>query len=98
MPMSWGARGGFTATFEHGVLDATSTMGFDGKPSGTVIAYTPDGPRELQLSPSDQYTAMIEHVMDVLHGRAENQIAPDSVLDALQLTLDIEHKVNATPR
>lgn len=34
MPMAWGARGGYTATFTHGVLDATSTMGFDGKPPG----------------------------------------------------------------
>ncbi|WP_370417646.1 Gfo/Idh/MocA family protein [Streptomyces sp. QH1-20] len=97
MPMSWGARGGYTATFEHGVLDATSTMGFDGKPSGTVTAYTADGPRVLELPDADQYTAMIGHVMDVLRGGAENQIAPDSVLDALTLTLDIERKAN-TPR
>ncbi|GAA0442152.1 Gfo/Idh/MocA family protein [Streptomyces stramineus] len=94
MPMPWGARGGYTATFEHGVLDATSTMGFDGKPSGTVTAYTADGPRELDLPAADQYTAMIDHVLDVLRGGAENRIAPDSVLDALTLTLDVERKVN----
>ncbi|MEU9235953.1 Gfo/Idh/MocA family protein [Streptomyces subrutilus] len=94
MPMSWGARGGYTATFEHGLLDAASTMGFDGRPSGTVTAYTADGPRELDLPPADQYTAVIDHVMAVLRGEAENEIGPDSVLDALRLTLDIDRRVN----
>ncbi|MGW7271899.1 Gfo/Idh/MocA family protein [Streptomyces sp. NPDC054864] len=96
MPKAWGARGGYTATFQHGVLDATSTMGFDGKPSGTVTAYTADGPRELDLPSADQYTDMIEHVMAVLGGQAENQISPGSVLQALQLTLDIDQRVNRT--
>ena len=44
MPMSWGARGGYTATFEGGVLDAASTMGFDGKRTGAVTAYTAEPP------------------------------------------------------
>ncbi|WP_306324556.1 Gfo/Idh/MocA family protein [Streptomyces venezuelae] len=96
MPMAWGVRGGYTATFEHGVLDATSTMGFDGKPTGTVTAYTQDGPRELDLPTADQYTAMIDHVLAVLHGQDENQIGPDTVLAALRLTLDIEQRVNGT--
>ncbi|MFW5418010.1 Gfo/Idh/MocA family oxidoreductase [Nocardiopsis sp. CNT-189] len=94
MPKAWGARGGYTATFEHGVLDAASTMGFDGKPSGIVTAYTADGPHSLDLPPADQYTAMIGHVLDVLRGEAENRIAPDSVLDALRLTLDLDRQVS----
>ncbi|KAA6223360.1 gfo/Idh/MocA family oxidoreductase [Streptomyces albofaciens JCM 4342] len=94
MPQAWGARGGYTATFEHGVLDATSTMGFDGRPTGTVTAYTAEGAHELQLPAADQYTAMIGHVLDVVRGEADNQIAPASVLDALQLTLDLDRKVN----
>ncbi|MGI5341449.1 Gfo/Idh/MocA family protein [Streptomyces sp. CA-181903] len=94
MPKPWGARGGYTATFEGGVLDAASTMGFDGKPTGTVTACTADGARELPLPPADQYTAMIGHVLDVLRGEAENRIAPDSVLDALRLTLDVDREVN----
>jgi UDP-N-acetylglucosamine 3-dehydrogenase len=93
MPMSWGARGGYTATFDNGVLDATSTMGFDGEPTGTVTAYTADGARELELPPADQYTAMIDHVLAVLRGEADNQITPASTLDALTLTLDIDHAV-----
>ncbi|MFF9900968.1 Gfo/Idh/MocA family protein [Streptomyces longispororuber] len=95
MPKTWGARGGYTASFEHGILDTSSTMGFDGKPTGTLTAYTTDGARELALPPADQYTAMISHVMDVLAGKAENRIAPHSVLDALQLTLDLDQKVNS---
>ncbi|GAA2587789.1 Gfo/Idh/MocA family oxidoreductase [Actinomadura fulvescens] len=94
MPMSWGARGGYTASFENGVLDASSAMGFDGKPTGGVTAYTADGARELELPPADQYTAMIDHVLAVLRGEADNQIGPASALDALTLTLDIDAKVN----
>ncbi|MWA08367.1 Gfo/Idh/MocA family protein [Streptomyces sp. BA2] len=94
MPQAWGARGGYTATFEHGVLDATSTMGFDGKPSGTVTAYTAEGAHDLQLPAADQYTAMIGHVLEVVRGEEDNQIAPASVLDALQLTLDLDRQVN----
>jgi predicted dehydrogenase len=96
MPMSWGARGGYTATFTHGVLESTSTMGFDGKPTGTVTAYTTDDVRELQLKPADQYAAMIDHVLAVLHGETDNQITSASTLDALQLTLDIDQNVNGT--
>jgi hypothetical protein len=32
--------------------------------------------------------------LPVLHGDADNQITPASTLDALKLTLDIDHKVN----
>lgn len=96
MPMSWGARGGYTATFERGVLYAVSTMGFDGKPTGSVTAYTADAPRELNLPPADQYTEMIDHVLAVLLDEADNEITPASTLDALKLTLDIEQYVNGT--
>ncbi|MEU9027042.1 hypothetical protein AB0D46_05810 [Streptomyces sp. NPDC048383] len=37
---------------------------------------------------------MIDHVLAVLRGDAENQIGPDSVLDTLRLTLDIDQRVN----
>jgi UDP-N-acetylglucosamine 3-dehydrogenase len=96
MPMSWGARGGYTATFTDGVLEATSTMGFDGKPTGTVTGYTTHGVHDLQLPPANQYTAMIDHVLAVLRGEADNQITPASTLDALKLTLDIDQRINGT--
>lgn len=94
MPMSWGARGGYTATFERGVLDVSSTMGFDGRPTGAVTAYTAEGARELELPPADQHAAMIDHVLAVLGGEATNQLTPASTLDALTLTLDIDRRVN----
>ncbi|MGG7569436.1 Gfo/Idh/MocA family protein [Streptomyces sirii] len=94
MPMSWGARGGYTATFSDGVLEAASSMGFDGKPTGTVTAYTAAGTCELDLPPADQYTAMIDHVLACLRDEVANEIAPATALDALQLTLDIDQQVN----
>jgi hypothetical protein len=36
---------------------------------------------------------MIDHVLAVLRGEADNQITPASTLDALTLTLDIDHAV-----
>ena len=71
-------------------------MGFDGKPTGAVTAYTADGARELDPPPANQYTAMIDHVLAVLRGEADNQITAASTLDALKLTLDIDQKVNGT--
>lgn len=94
MPMPWGARGGFTATFEGGVLHAEATMGFDGKPTGTVTAYTADGATELDLAPADQYAAMIDHVLAVLRDETSNQLTAASTLDALALTVDIDRRVN----
>jgi hypothetical protein len=37
---------------------------------------------------------VIDHVLDCLDGRAGNQITPASVLNSLQLTLDIHHQLN----
>ncbi|MGD3111502.1 Gfo/Idh/MocA family protein [Streptomyces sp. YGL11-2] len=96
MPMAWGARGGYTATFSEGVLESVSTMGFDGRPSGTVTAYTAGGVGELEVEPADQYATMIDHVLACLRGEAVNEIAPASVLDALQLTLDVEQQINGS--
>ncbi|MFI1680482.1 Gfo/Idh/MocA family protein [Streptomyces sp. NPDC020607] len=95
-PMAWGARTGYTATFSEGVLESVSTMGYDGRPSGAVTVYTADGGREVELEPADQYAAMIDHVLACLRDEAENEIAPASVLDALQLTLDVDRRVNGS--
>lgn len=60
-----------------------------------MTAYTADGARELGLPPADQYVAMIDHVLAVLHGEATNEITPASTLPALQLTLDIDQAVRS---
>ncbi|MBF6333389.1 Gfo/Idh/MocA family protein [Nocardia transvalensis] len=95
MPMPWGARGGYTATFDCGVLESTSTIGSDGTTEARVTAYTPDGVHQLDLPAADQYTAMIDHVLACLRGEADNRIGPDTVLDTLRLTLDIDRAVRA---
>ncbi|MFJ6697966.1 Gfo/Idh/MocA family protein [Streptomyces sp. NPDC091272] len=93
-PMPWGGRGGWTAAFTDGVLESVSTMGYDGKPVTTLTACTADGTREVDLEPADQYTAMINHVLAVLAGEADNLITPAGALEALELTLRVHHQVN----
>ncbi|WAL99452.1 hypothetical protein [Streptomyces sp. Je 1-369] len=61
-----------------------------------MTVYTADGVREVELEPADQYAAMIDHVLACLRGEAENEIAPASVLDALQLTLDVDRRGNGS--
>ncbi|MEU7202568.1 Gfo/Idh/MocA family oxidoreductase [Streptomyces sp. NPDC045470] len=92
-PMPWGGRGGYTAAFTDGVLESVGTMGYDGKPTATLTAYTNDGAHEVELPPADQYTAMIDHVLAVLRGEADNRITPASALDALKLTLRVDQQV-----
>lgn len=94
LPMSWGARGGYRAVFENGVLNNAFTMGFDGKADGTVTAYTDESATELELPADDQYTAMVAHVLDCVNGKAANMIGPDTVLDSLEVTLRIDRAVN----
>ncbi|MGK5632141.1 Gfo/Idh/MocA family protein [Streptomyces sp. URMC 123] len=93
-PMPWGGRGGYTAAFTDGVLESTSTMGHDGRPTATLTAWTGDGAREVELPQADQYAAMIDHVLAVLRGEADNRITPAGALDALRLTLRVDHQVN----
>ncbi|KZM74744.1 Gfo/Idh/MocA family protein [Nocardia terpenica] len=94
MPMPYGSRGGYRATFTDGVLDAAFTQGFDGKPTATVTTYTSKGEETTQLPAADPYSAMIDHVLACLHGRATNRIGPDTVLGTLAVTLDIDAIVN----
>ncbi|MFH8344011.1 Gfo/Idh/MocA family protein [Streptomyces sp. NPDC018045] len=93
-PMPWGGRGGYTAAFTDGVLESVFTMGYDGKPTTTLTACTSDGAHEVELPPADQYTAMIDHVLAVLRGEADNRITPAGALDALHLTLRIDQQVD----
>jgi hypothetical protein len=39
------------------------------------------------------YAAMIDHVLACLTSRAENRIEPASALPALELTLDVHHRL-----
>jgi hypothetical protein len=88
------AAGGYRATFTGAVLEYAYTAGFTGQPSApTLVEHTERGRRDLELPTVDTYAAAaINHVLDCLHGRATNHIAPASVLDTLGLTLDIHYQ------
>jgi predicted dehydrogenase len=89
MRRPYGVRGGYLATFAHAVLESSWTAGWDGRPTGTLTEYTDTGARELDLAPANSYAAVIDHVLDCLAGRATPRLTPASVLDSLQLTLDV---------
>ncbi|RDI42639.1 Gfo/Idh/MocA family protein [Nocardia mexicana] len=94
LPMSYGAQGGYRAVFDDGTLECAFTMGFDGKPASVVSAYTAGGAQRLDIPAADQYSAMIDHVLDCLNGEAANMIGPQTVLDSLDVTLRIDRAVN----
>jgi predicted dehydrogenase len=93
MPRPYGVRGGYLATFDDAVLESTWTAGWDGRPTGTLTEFTDTGARELDLAPANSYAAVIDHVLDCLASRATSRLTPTSVLDSLQLTLDVRTKL-----
>jgi hypothetical protein len=54
--------------------------------------------RNIDLPTIDTYTAVINHVLACLAGNSTSRVAPESVLDSLQLTLDIHDKLTASGR
>lgn len=94
MPQPYGSRGGYRATFTGGVLEHDFAAGFTGKVESPVVhEYTDEGHRELPVEGPDAYTAMIDHVLACLRGEEVNQLAPSTVLDSLQLTLELQEAV-----
>jgi predicted dehydrogenase len=98
MPKSYGLRGGYQAVFTDATLESAWTAGWDGRPTGTLIEYTATGVRDIDLPTIDTYTAVINHVLACLAGNSTSRLAPESVLDSLQLTLDIHDKLTASGR
>src|SRR5215211_1034585 len=92
MPTPYGMRGGYRATFADTVLEYTMRAGFTAQGPSTLTEYTDAGERTLPLSQGSPYAQMIDHVLACLRGDADNRIAPDSALPALQLTLDVHHR------
>lgn len=91
MPRPYGLRGGYRAVFHDAVLESTWTAGYDGRPSTALAEYTEQGRRDIELPTIDAYTAVIDHVIACCQGRATSRLGPASVLDTLQLTLDIHN-------
>jgi predicted dehydrogenase len=98
MPRPYGVRGGYRATFAGAVLESSWTAGWDGRPSGTLTEYTDTGAQDIDLVPADPYAAVIDHVLDCLAGRAVSRLSPATVLDSLQLTLDVRTQLAAAGR
>jgi predicted dehydrogenase len=96
MPQSYGMRGGYRATFTGAVLEHTTQAGYTGQGTSVLAEYTDSGQRTIDLPDSSPYAAMIDHVLACLRGQADSQIDPASVLDALQLTLDVHHRLAHT--
>jgi hypothetical protein len=97
LPKPYGMRGGYRAVFTEGAIESSWTAGYDGRPTGTLTEYTQQGQREVDLPARDAYTAVIDHVIACCQGRDTSRISPASVLDTLQLTLDV-HTALAAPK
>lgn len=97
LPKPYGVRGGYRAVFTDAAIESSWTAGYDGRPTTTLTEYTPQGQRDINLPAGDAYRAVIDHVIACLQGRDTSRISPASVLDTLQLTLDI-HSALARPK
>jgi predicted dehydrogenase len=95
MPKPYGLRGGYLATFESAVLESLWTAGWDGRPTGKLTEYSDTGAHELDLRESNAYAAVIDHVFDCLAGKGSSRLTPASVIDSLQLTLDVRDALTA---
>jgi predicted dehydrogenase len=89
LPKPYGMRGGYRAVFTEGAIESSWTAGYDGRPTTTLTEYTEQGSRELDLPARDAYGAVIDHVLACCQGREASRLSPASVLDTLQLTLDV---------
>lgn len=95
MPTPYGVRGNWRAVFTGGVLESTWTAGYEGRARTELTEYTDHGSRSVALPDVEPYAAVIDHVIACREGRATNRLAPASVLDALELTLDVHHALTA---
>jgi hypothetical protein len=69
-----------------------------GSPTTTLTEYTEQGSREVDLPARDAYAAVIDHVLACCQGRETSRLSPASVLDTLQLTLDVRSALAAPKR
>ena len=94
MPQPYGIRGGWRATFTGAVLEYAISTGFTRHGPSTLIEYTADGERSIDLPDAGPpYAAKIDHVLACLTGRASNLIETASALPALELTLEVHQRL-----
>jgi predicted dehydrogenase len=89
LPKPYGMRGGYRAVFTDAAIESSWTAGWDGRPTTTLTEYTEQGSREVDLPARDAYAAVIDHVLACCQGQETSRLGPASVLDTLQLTLDV---------
>jgi predicted dehydrogenase len=89
LPKPYGMRGGYRAVFTEAAIESDWTAGYDGRPTTTLTEYTQQDQREVDLPARDAYAAVIDHVIACCQGRETSRLSPASVLDTLQLTLDL---------
>jgi predicted dehydrogenase len=95
LPKPYGMRGGYRAVFTNAAIESGWTAGWDGRPTTTLTEYTEQGSREVDLPARDAYAAVVDHVIACCQGQDTSRIGPASVLDTLQLTLDIHTALTA---
>jgi UDP-N-acetylglucosamine 3-dehydrogenase len=95
LPKPYGMRGGYRAVFTEGAIESDWTAGYDGRPTTTLTEHTEEGHREVNLPARDAYAAVIDHVIACCQGREASRLSPASVLDTLQLTLDVRAALTA---
>jgi predicted dehydrogenase len=98
LPKPYGMRGGYWAVFTEAAIESSWTAGWDGRPTTTLIEYTEQGSREVDLPARDAYAAVIDHVLACCQGRDSSRLSPASVLDTLQLTLDVRTALTVAKR
>jgi predicted dehydrogenase len=95
LPKPYGMRGGYRATFTDAAIESDWTAGWDGRPTTTLTEYTEQGQREVDLPARDAYAAVVDHVIACCQGRETSRLSPVSVLDTLQLTLEVRSALAA---
>ena len=93
MPPPYGMRGSWRGTFTGAVLDYAMSAGFTGQGAATLTEHTGAGERAIELPDTSAYTAIIDHVLACLAGHDDNRIEPASALPALELTLNVHHRL-----
>jgi predicted dehydrogenase len=98
LPKPYGMRGGYRAVFTDAAVESSWTAGWDGRPTTTLTEYTEQGSREVDLPARDAYAAVIDHVLACCQGRDTSRLSPASVLDTLQLTVEVRTALTAAKR
>ena len=98
LPKPYGMAGGYRAVFTEAAIESSWNAGYDGRPTTTLTEYTQQGTRAVDLPARDAYTAVIDHVIACCQGQDSSRLSPASVLDTLQLTLDIRTVLAAPKR